>query len=142
MIPLPGNARSAATEKLSRTSVRVLDTNILIYYSRRETIISEKLEQWLRAGPLLISTVVEAEVLAWSALDATTLGDLQQILRLFNIIPVDSVIAQTAAAFSRTYKTKLLDAFVAATALHYQAPLVTRNVKDFAKIKEITVEKL
>lgn len=139
---LPGNESIAATEKLFSAGVRVLDTNILIYYSRRETIVSEKVEQWLRVGPLLVSTVVEAEVLAWSALDAVSLLELQEILKLFNIIPVDSVIAQTAAALARTYKIELLDAFIAATALRYQAPLVTRNVKDFAKIKEITIEKL
>lgn len=122
--------------------MRVLDTNTLIYYSRRETPVTEKIERWLLSDTLLVSTVVEAELLAWPKLPSGHLLLLKQMLDLFTLVPVDSAIARRAASFRRTYRVELFDAIIAATASHYQATLVTRNVKDFAKIKEITIEKL
>lgn len=122
--------------------MRVLDTNILIYYSEGDRFVNEKLERWRASGPLLISTIVEAELLSGSQLTLPKIEALTQALQSFTIVPVDSIIAQTAASFRRTHRMKLFDALVAATAWQYQAPLVTRNVRDFAKIKEITVEKL
>lgn len=52
---------------------------------------------------------------------------------------VDSPIARGAGEIRRKYKTKTPDALIASTAVMYQAPLVTRNVRDFKKIKELKV---
>lgn len=67
---------------------------------------------------------------------------LDGILATVTIVPVNSVIARAAGSIRRFHHIDLIDALIAATALQYQAPLVTRNVKDFARFKEITVEKL
>lgn len=121
----------------------VFDTNILILYSKREPHLTNTLEQWTRAGsPLLISTVVEAELLSWHQLTMENIHEIKETLSIFTAIPVDSFVAHTAASLRRRYRTPLIDSIIAATALLQNAPLVTRNAKDFSKIREIEVLKI
>jgi predicted nucleic acid-binding protein len=56
------------------------------------------------------------------------------------IIPVDSQIARLAGFFKRKYKILLPDAIIAATSYLTNTILATRNIKDFKRIKEISVK--
>ena len=55
-------------------------------------------------------------------------------LDFFDEIAIDPDIKFAAIALRRTYRLKLPDAIIAATALHLEVPLITRNVKDFKNI--------
>jgi predicted nucleic acid-binding protein len=46
------------------------------------------------------------------------------------------VIAEIGGMLRSKYKIKLPDAIIAATAIYYNSPLLTFNVRDFKKIKE------
>jgi predicted nucleic acid-binding protein len=118
----------------------VLDTNILIYYSRQERKIVEAIDKELKVGELLaVSTITEGELLSWPELTAADQRIIEDILATVVIVPVDSLVARVAATFRREYRTELLDAMIAATAFLRSVPLMTRNSRDFSRIKEIEV---
>jgi predicted nucleic acid-binding protein len=54
-------------------------------------------------------------------------------------IPVDETIVKLAIALRRSYKLKLPDAVIAATALNFKHTLITRNEKDFSKIEGLKI---
>lgn len=118
----------------------VLDTNVLIYYTRDEKSIVERIERWLATSEVLvISSITEAEFLSWPELAAADYRIMEDVLTTLNVVPVDSSLARIAAAFRREYRAPLLDSIIAATAFVRNAPLVTRNTKDFRTIKAIDV---
>lgn len=55
----------------------------------------------------------------------------------FISMPFDRPISHLAAEIRRGSKIKLPDAAIAASALYYDVPLVTRNAKDFKKLKDL-----
>lgn len=120
----------------------VFDTNVFIYYLQNSPDVVQQIEQWLQQETILTSSIVEAELLSWPKLILPDHIIILNILSTVRIIPVGSTIAQLAARFRRTYSVDLLDAFIAATAIIHHSPLVTRNTKDFAKIKELVVVKI
>lgn len=121
----------------------VLDTNVLIYYLEKEEPVFGKINEWIKEGtPPIISTITEAELLAWPNLHADQIEPMNDLLGSTLIISIDSPVARMGALFRRQYGTQLIDALIAATAFLQHAPLVTRNTKDFAKIREIKVLKI
>ena len=120
-----------------------VDTNILIHYANRESNVVKQLERWINEGtPLVVSTIVEAELFSWPKLSSQDLKNFDDMMTVFTIAPVDSLIARTAASLRQRYRTPLHDTLIAATAFTHNAPLVTRNTKDFSKIEEIELIKI
>jgi len=105
--------------------VYLLDTNALIYYLQNEHPVVLRIEELLQHNAVLTSSIVEAELLSWPKL---TEKDQKIIIYALSTIPVIPV--------------HLLDAIIAATALKTNATLLTRNSKDFQKIKELKIEKI
>jgi len=56
---------------------------------------------------------------------------------LTEIINIDSKIARLAGSLRSKYRIKTPDAAIAATAIFTETTLVSRNGKDFKKIKEL-----
>jgi len=54
-------------------------------------------------------------------------------------IPIDSRLARIAGFFRRQHKLKIPDSVIAATALLTGTILITRNVRDFMKIKNLSL---
>ena len=50
---------------------------------------------------------------------------------ILQILPLDESVAERAVALRRTYRLRLPDAIIWATAQVHDAQLVTRNTKDF-----------
>jgi len=118
-----------------------LDTNILIAYLAGESGIVEPLNEWIeKGGVLYISTIVETELLSFSGWTTKEETEVKKFLEEnFISIPYDRNIARMAAKLRKDSKIKLPDAAIAATALFTNTPLVTRNERDFNKIKELQV---
>jgi predicted nucleic acid-binding protein len=97
----------------------------------------------LRGLPLLLSTVVETEVLSFPKF---TPEELQLTLKFleenFISIPFSREIARIAAKLRRDYRIKFPDAAIAATTIYTTTPLVTRNIKDFKKIPNLKILKI
>jgi len=117
----------------------LFDTSILVDYLRDVYDAVEYVES--RTGPLLLSTIVVAELHAGVRDDereqlATTLG-------AFRIHPVTLSIAEQGGLYKRDYQPShgvgLADALIAATAHAAEAHLVTLNERHFPMLEDVIV---
>lgn len=116
-----------------------LDTNIIIAYLNGEQEVIVTLTNWKREGhPLFVSSLTVGEVLSLSHLTSRDIQKIKTFLAAFIVVPLDNTIAERAAFLRRLYRLLLPDAGIAATALEYAVPLVTRD-RTFQKVKELTV---
>jgi tRNA(fMet)-specific endonuclease VapC len=121
----------------------VLDSNTISYYFRGDAQVVPRLQS-LRPADLGVPAIVEYELrfgllrlpqeVAKPRLDA-----LAQLLRPLQILPFDSECAAIAAQLRTTLEAAGTpigphDTLIAATALRHQATLVTRNVREFARV--------
>jgi len=121
----------------------LLDTNILIYYTKNDQIVVKTLEHWITTEEVVAtSTIVEAELLSYLAISAKEIALIDVALSPLLLFAVDSQVARYAAAIRRQHGLQLADAMIAATALLHAAVLVTRNVTDFKKIIGLELVKI
>lgn len=117
----------------------VIDTNILIAFLNAEPGATTALSEWKQTGQtLFVSSVSVAEVLAFSQLTASELEKLRAFFKNFVSVPFDDIVAEEAALIRRKYNFEIPDAGIAATAMLYRTPLVTRD-RQFKRIEEITI---
>ena len=94
------------------------------------------------AEEIIFSSITEAELLAGKICnDPIEREKVFHLLSQFEKIPADNPLVQIAGDFRRKYGVELPDALIAASAYLIDAPLVTRNKKDFERIPDIRVEK-
>ena len=121
----------------------VLDSNTISYYFRGDPQVVPRL-QALRPADLGVPTIVEYE-LRYGLLrlppEAATprLTALAQLLQPMQTLPFDSECAAIAARIRADLEAVGTpigphDTLIAATALRHQATLVTRNVREFARV--------
>lgn len=117
-----------------------LDSNILIYHLQGDGAVRDALEHWLlQRDFLFISAITRIEVLAAPTLKPEEEMEIRLFLDRFRLLSVDTAIADVAARIRRTYRLKLGDSIIAATALLTSSSLVTRNLRDFKKISELKI---
>lgn len=95
--------------------------------------------EFTKNKPIYISTVTEAELFRFPGLTDEEAKDIDTFLETISIVPVDSHIARLAGFVGRRYAVKLADSIIAATALYTGTEVLTRNVRDFKKIKDLRV---
>lgn len=118
----------------------LMDTDIFIDFFRgiknAEELISKNINQ------IIFSAITESELLAGNI--CKNKNEEEKVLHFlsqFEKIPVDNPLVQIAAKYKRNFDIALPDAIIAASAFSNDAILVTRNIKDFSKIKEIIIDK-
>ena len=122
------------------TKGQVLDSNILIYHINGQ--LSASMEEAIFCSfekTVYISVITTMELLSWPGHSEETIAATSALLEALNEIPLDRAIKDAAIEIRRQYRLKLPDAIIAATAFHLELPLLTRNLKDFDKIPELTV---
>ncbi len=111
--------------------MRLLDSNILIY-------AVDPRYDWLREAvlmePTAVSVATMTEVLGYHLLTPESDSDLRALLAEMHVFPIGLAIANEAIAIRKFRKMSLGDAFIAATAMVHDFPLVTRNVDDFKHV--------
>ncbi len=118
-----------------------LDTNIIIYFLKGESKVKEFLrDEILKGSRFFISTISEAELFGYPELIFEEVSKIDEILKAISIIPIDSQIARLSGSFKRKYKISLPDSIIVATSYLTNTVLLTRNIKDFKKTKEISVK--
>jgi predicted nucleic acid-binding protein len=91
----------------------------------------------LRAGRnrLHYSVVTRAELFAGSS----TTDLLSQLLAPLRELMVDRVVAERAGRVARDVGIRMPDALIAATALEHRLSLVTRNRRDFERVRGLRI---
>lgn len=100
------------------------------------------LHEQLQLGQAFISSIVRAEVLAWSGHTVASLIAAGALLDLCQLVVVGKSVADEAARIRRETGLKLPDALIAATALLQSATLVTANGKDFRRVAALAVHEI
>ncbi len=116
----------------------IVDTSIIIDILRNVKASIDLIQKLSKENLLFISGITEAEL--FSGKDADNERKKEKILELlsyFQKINPTNEILQKAGEFRRKYNVSLLDCIIAATAYYLNAEILTKNEKDFSKIKEI-----
>ena len=121
----------------------VLDSNSISYYFRGDPAVVPRL-QALRPAELGVPTIVEYELRFGlnrlpTEVSNPRLRALAQLLRPMQMLPFDSECAAIAARLRADLESLGTpigphDTLIAATVLRHQATLVTRNVREFARV--------
>lgn len=111
----------------------VLDTNVVLYH------LGNRLAEDLPDGPLCISIITEMELLSFPGLSENEEREIQRLLKSINVIELSEAIKNEAIQLRKTFKVKLPDAIIMATAKSLSAPLITNDLA-LAKIKGIEVK--
>ncbi|MES1942662.1 PilT protein domain-containing protein [Salinisphaera sp. PC39] len=113
----------------------LLDTDVLIDYLRGITPAVQYLESM--SQPALISAVTVGELFV-GARDADEETKLDRFINTFDVLPVTHEIARLGGLFRCQYRnthgTGLADAFIAATAVEYEAHLMTFNLRHYPMV--------
>ena len=114
---------------------KVFDTNILIYHlnGQLSEIAQAVLEEALEDGAR-ISVITRIEILGWPDQTEDALKRAHSLLAQFNEQSLTDEIVERCISLRRQRRIKIPDAIIAATALHLNLPLVTRNTEDFKDI--------
>lgn len=121
----------------------LLDTSVVIAHTGGE------LEATLpEEAAISIATLAELHHGVLVASDAETrrqrLSRLGQVEAMFNPLPMDAGVARAFGMIAHAVKTgggqpraRVMDLWIAATALAYKLPLYTRNFEDFKLLQEL-----
>ena len=109
----------------------LLDSNIIIGAGK---VGGEHLAPFLAHANASVSIVTRIESLGYHRLTAQEEAEITLSLADIPELGLDDEIAQRAIVLRQQKSMKLGDAIIAATALEYDLPLVTRNEGDFKHI--------
>ena len=111
--------------------------SLLQYDKSEKFLVKLNNEEFL----VYFSAITETELIAGNECNKFEIKTrILDFLSNFTKVPVDNQIAVKAGDFRRIYGIRIPDAIIAATAYILKATLITRNAKDFEKIKEITIK--
>jgi len=114
----------------------LLDTNILIYMAQPG---GESLQAQMVSASPAASLIARVEALGFQCITAGERERMDKVFAWVEVLPVDDAVADAAILLRQARRMKLGDALIAATALLYDLPLVTRNVGDFKHIAGLQI---
>jgi len=110
----------------------VVDTSVLVDLAGGDKSAASALDRL----EVIISIITAIEFLAWPKLTEAGLPVANALLEQYSTEDNGRAVRDEAAWLKRTFKLKLPDAVIAATAKHLNAPLITRD-KGFQKIAHL-----
>ena len=117
------------------------DTNVVVYYLYQQfPAVGEGLiDNLLTRYKPSMSVVTELELLCWPVQRARDRQLIQGFIAGTRVIGLEEEIKLLAVKIRKKHKLKLPDAIIAATAQSYGLTLVSRNTKDFLKVKPLSL---
>ena len=117
----------------------LVDTNIFIEYYKNNSLICNVLEH-INPHEIAVNDVICAELYV-GARNKNELVDIVTDMEKLTVLAISTKISRLAVDLVKQYclshKLKIPDAQIAATALIYQAELLTLNKKDFTFISNL-----
>lgn len=107
----------------------LLDSNILIYSITNEH--KALLAPYIYAVGNSVSLLTKLEVLGFHRLQEPEKTLFAEIFERLEVLPIDEETVDAAITLRQQKSMTVGDAIIAATALRYDLPLVTRNTADF-----------
>ena len=111
-----------------------LDTNIILYLLNGDETLAELLNQ----KQLYISVITELELLAYKGITAKEEKVIKEFVSQCKVININNNIKLETIRVRKTYKTKLPDSIIIASALYLDLPLITSDV-EFKKVEELAL---
>ncbi len=93
--------------------MHTLDTNTLIYYYGNVPDVVDFIDGYSKKERIIVSSITELELFSYSDLKTENILKIEQSLKSFIVLPVDSVIARVAGNLRGRYKIKTPDAAIA-----------------------------
>jgi len=110
----------------------LVDTNIIIYALKNDPNVYS----FVNTKRLAVSFVTEIELLGWKGITTSDKTLLNEFLNQCLYIDYNYQIRQRTISIKSSYGLKLADAFVAASSLEFDIPLVSAD-KIFEKVTEL-----
>ncbi len=118
----------------------VVDTDILIDVSREIPIAINRLQLEAHNSTLDISTITQMELIV-GCRNKTELQNLKKFLRRYVIIKVNELITDKAidllSQYCLSHGLLIPDGLIAATAIVVNAPLLSKNQRDYHFISDL-----
>ena len=111
-----------------------LDTNIILYLLGGD----QTLATFLNQKQLYISIITELELLGYQGITKKEEKVITEFLAQCKVITINNSIKDETIRIRKTYKTKLPDSIIIATALYLDLPLITSDT-DFKKVEELAL---
>jgi predicted nucleic acid-binding protein len=115
----------------------LIDTNIIIYGLQGFKPVNQLLEQ----RKISLSFISEIELYSWPNLNERDTHLIKDFIDTCQIIEYSSQLKERVIEVRKKFKLKMADAFIAATALQYDLPLVSADAI-FNKVYEINFIKV
>jgi len=115
----------------------LIDSNAIIDFFNKA--LPENGKNFLISIEPIISIITFIEIFGNNKADDREIKELQKFCEIATIYNVDPNVSLITIELRKSYKIKLPDALIAATALFYNLVLITRNVSDFEKIEGLEI---
>ena len=120
----------------------LVDTDILIDVSRGIPTAINRLQSEAKSSTLAISSITQMELIV-GCRNKTELQNLEKFLRRYLIIKVNELITDKAIELLSQYRLShgllIPDGLIAATAIVANAPLLSKNQRDYRFISELNL---
>ena len=116
--------------------MKLFDSNILIYSSDKDYAVLKKLLH-KNLDKCLVSSASIIECLGYHKITIIEKKYLEHLFSQLQIIDISREIIYEATKLRQSKKMSLGDSIIAATALHHNIPLYTRNTNDFKHIDNL-----
>lgn len=110
---------------------RLVDTNVLIYLSKRSLDLNKVTSRNIK---LSISVITYMEALGYQFENRNEKKIMEQLCDKLDVIQLNQEIVDKVIAIKKQRRIKLPDAIIIATAIISKLDLVTANVDDFKNI--------
>ncbi|MEA5620081.1 type II toxin-antitoxin system VapC family toxin [Cronbergia sp. UHCC 0137] len=111
----------------------VIDTNVTLY------LLGGRLLNTLPVGEFYLSVISEIEMLSYPAISAEEELKIQHFLSQVIVVGLDKDLKNAVIKLRKQYRLKLPDAIICATALIYDAVLLSNDLQ-LASVAEISVD--
>lgn len=119
----------------------LIDSNAIIELlaGRLPAATSAWLDEAVARQLIAYSVINRIEVLSWPDASPADMAAATEWLAANQELPLSKPVAAATINLRRSYRRKLPDAIIAATALVHQLPVITRNLSDFKAIAGLVV---